>query len=328
MKNRRQILIILMTLSTVCLFSGWDRDETKEEKLQYLQFNSTRMDVKKYPTQQLSRFWEDLGSTVSVENEEMKEPAEDKNFPSVLLIYEDGETESLKFFKDSDKWFMETRDGTVYENADFITEWIPYEESENTEEQPRVLTSVNIDTELFGTYLDILKNQELSDLEGEVTYKTAAFRQQGTASEKINDEVRRVFINRWKLFEYAKEKGFFPTEEEQNKMVEDCLSRIKDEPYYVKYDRICQGAGLSFEDIVRKNKDLICELELTHKFYNDRVSEFKEGKDISDGHIYENLREYSVAFMEENIYGTEPESEEYKARLQELEEALEKIGEA
>ena len=50
MKNRRKILVILMTLSTVCLFSGWDRDETKEEKLQYLQFNSTRMDVKKYPT--------------------------------------------------------------------------------------------------------------------------------------------------------------------------------------------------------------------------------------------------------------------------------------
>lgn len=35
-----------------------------------------------------------------------------------------------------------------------------------------------------------------------------------------------------------------------------------------------------------------------------------------------------MAFMEENIYGTEPESEEYKARLQELEEALGKIGEA
>lgn len=111
-------------------------------------------------------------------------------------------------------------------------------------------------------------------------------------------------------------------------MVEDCLSRIKDEPYYVEYERICQGAGLSFEDIVRKNKDLICELELTYKFYNDRAAEFKEGKDISDGHIYENLREYSVAFMEENIYGTEPESEEYKARLQELEEALGEIGEA
>ena len=161
-----------------------------------------------------------------------------------------------------------------------------------------------------------------------MAYKISAFKQQGTASEKINDEVRRVFINRWKLFEYAKEKGFFPTEEEQNQMVEDCLSRIKDEPYYVKYERICQGAGLSFEDIVRKNKDLICELELTYKFYNDRAAEFKEGKDISDGHIYENLREYSVAFMEENIYGTEPESEEYKARLQELEEALGKIGEA
>ena len=177
MKNKRKIWIVLMTLSAICLFSGWDRDTTKEEKLQYLQFNSTRMDVKKYPTQQLSRFWEDLGSTVSVENEEMKEPAEDKNFPSVLLIYEDGETESLKFFKDSDKWFMETRDGTVYENADFITEWIPYEEPENTEDQPSVITSAEIDEELFVTYLDALKKKELSDLEGEVVYKIAAFRQ-------------------------------------------------------------------------------------------------------------------------------------------------------
>ena len=53
----------------------------------------------------------------------------------------------------------------------------------------------------------------------------------------------------------------------------------------------------------------------------------KKERIYPDGHIYENLREYSVAFMEENIYGTEPESEEYKARLQELEEALGKIGE-
>lgn len=328
MKNKRKILMVLMALSAICLFSGWDRDTTKEEKLQYLQFNSTRMDVKKYPPQQLSRFWEDLGSTVSVENEDLKEIAEDKNFPSVLLIYEGGETESLRFFKDNDKWFMETQDGTVYENADFITEWIPYEEPENTEDQPSVITSAEIDEELFGEYLDALKKQELSDLDGEVVYKTAAFRQQGTPSEKIEEEVRQIFIKRWKLFDYAEKEGFFPTEEEQDQIVEDCIARIKDQPYYAEYDKICKDAGLSFDDIVRKNKDLICELELTYKFYNDRAAEFKEGKDISDGHIYENLREYSVAFMEENIYGTEPESEEYKARLQELEEALGKIGEA
>lgn len=328
MKNRRKILVILMTLSTVCLFSGWDRNETKEEKLQYLQFNSTRMDVKKYPTQQLSRFWEDLGNTTPAENEKPEEPAEDKNFPSVLLIYEGGETESLQFFKDSDKWFMETQDGTIYENADFITEWIPYEEPENTENQPRVITSSEIDEELFGAYLDALKNQELSDLEGEVVHKTAAFRQQGTPSEKIEEEVRQIFIKRWKLFDYAEKEGFFPTEEEQDQMVEDCIARIKDQPYYAEYDKICKDAGLSFDDIVRKNKDLICELELTNKFYDDRTAEFREGKDISDGHIYENFREYSIAFMEENIYSQEPESEEYKARLQELEDAFEKAGEA
>ena len=328
MKNSRKTSMVLMALSAICFFSGWDRDTTKEEKLQYLQFNSTRMDVKKYPPQQLSRFWEDLGSTVSVENEEMKEPAEDKNFPSILLIYEGGETESLRFFKDNDKWFMETQDGTVYENADFITEWIPYEEPENTEEQPSVITSAEIDEELFVTYLDALKKKELSDLEGEVVYKIAAFRQQGTLSEKIEDQVRQIFIKRWKLFDYAEKEGFFPTEEEQDQMVEDCIARIKDQSYYAEYDKICKDAGLSFDDIVRRNKDLICELELTNKFYDDRTAEFKEGKDISDGHIYENLREYSVVFMEENIYGTEPESEEYKARLQELEEALGKIGEA
>lgn len=328
MKNRRKILVILMTLSTVCLFSGWDRDETKEEKLQYLQFNSTRMDVKKYPTQQLSRFWEDLGNTTPAENEKPEEPAEDKNFPSVLLIYEGGEIESLQFFKDRDKWFMETWDGTVYENADFITEWIPYEEPENTEDQPSVITSAEIDEELFVTYLDALKKQELSDLEGEVVYKIAAFRQQGTPSEKIEEEVRQIFIKRWKLFDYAEKDGFFPTEEEQDQMVEDCIARIKDQPYYAEYDKICKDAGLSFDDIVRKNKDLICELELTNKFYDDRTAEFREGKDISDGHIYENFREYSIAFMEENIYSQEPESEEYKARLQELEDAFEKAGEA
>lgn len=328
MKNRRKILVILMTLSTVCLFSGWDRDETKEEKLQYLQFNSTRMDVKKYPTQQLSRFWEDLGNTTPAENEKPEEPAEDKNFPSVLLIYEGGEIESLQFFKDRDKWFMETWDGTVYENADFITEWIPYEEPENTEDQPSVITSAEIDEELFGEYLDALKKQELSDLEGEVVHKTAAFRQQGTPSEKIEEEVRQIFIKRWKLFDYAEKEGFFPTEEEQDQMVEDCIARIKDQPYYAEYDKICKDAGLSFDDIVRKNKDLICELELTNKFYDDRTAEFREGKDISDGHIYENFREYSIAFMEENIYSQEPESEEYTARLQELEDAFEKAGEA
>lgn len=328
MKNRRKILVILMTLSTVCLFSGWDRDEAKEEKLQYLQFNSTRMDVKKYPPQQLSRFWEDLGSTTPTENEKPEEPAEDKNFPSVLLIYEGGETESLQFFKDSDKWFMETRDGTVYENADFITEWIPYEEPENTEDQPSVITSAEIDEELFVTYLDALKKQELSDLEGEVVYKIAAFRQQGAPSEKIEDQVRQIFIKRWKLFDYAEKEGFFPTEEEQDQMVEDCIARIKDQSYYAEYDKICKDAGLSFDDIVRKNKDLICELELTNKFYDDRTEEFREGKDISDGHIYENFREYSIAFMEENIYSQEPEHEEYKARLQELEDAFEKAGKA
>ena len=141
-----------------------------------------------------------------------------------------------------------------------------------------------------------MKKQELSDLEGEVVYKIAAFRQQGTPSEKIEDQVRQIFIKRWKLFDYAEKEGFFPTEEEQDQMVEYCIARIKDQSYYAEYDKICKDAGLSFDDIVRKNKDLICELELTNKFYDDRTAEFREGKDISDGHIYENFREYSIFY--------------------------------
>lgn len=319
MKKRRKILIILMILSAVCLLSGWDRDETKEEKLQYLQFNSTRMDVKKYPSQKLSRFWEDLGSTVPAENEDLKEPAEDKNFPSVLLIYEGGETESLQFFKEDDKWFMETQDGTLYENADFITEWIPYEEPENTEDQPRVITSAEIDTELFRIYLEALKEPDISDLEGEVSYKKAAFQREGLPPEEIEKQIKTVFTNRWKLFEYAESEGFLPTEEEREQMTEDCIARIKEESYYAEYDKICQEEGISFDDIVRKNKDLICELELTHKFYNDRIAEFKEGKDITGGHIYTSFGEYCQAFMAERVYEKELESEEYKTKLQELE---------
>lgn len=322
MKKRRKISIILMTLSAVCLLSGWDRDETKEEKLQYLQFNSTRMDVKKYPSQRLSRFWEDLGNTVPAENKDIKEPAEDKNFPSVLLIYEGGETESLHFFKEDAQWFMETQDGVIYENADFITEWIPYEEPENTEEQPRVLTSAKIDTELFQIYLDALKEPDISELEGEVSYKKAAFQREGLSPEEIEEQIKTVFTNRWKLFEYAEREGFFPTEEEREQMEEDCIARIKGESYYAEYDKICQEEGASFDDIVRKNKDLICELELTHKFYNDRMAEFTEGKDITDGHIYTSFGEYSQAFMIKQIYAKELESEEYKTKLLELEEML------
>ena len=61
MKNSRKTSMVLMALSAICLFSGWDRDTTKEEKLQYLQFNSTRMDVKKYPHSSFpdsGRIWE------------------------------------------------------------------------------------------------------------------------------------------------------------------------------------------------------------------------------------------------------------------------------
>ena len=103
--------------------------------------------------------------------------------------------------------------------------------------------------------------------------------------------------------------------------MENYLSAIKSADDHEEYETLCSQAGTSLENVISKMKYSILENEVSNRFYAARRLEFMEGNDTVEGQVYNNLKEYHNAFLQQYVYEKEQENEKYKSFIKELEEA-------
>lgn len=287
------------------------------EKISQIQLRTARILREAYSSTKLDNLLKCLEKTVPVESEEKSGLERNEDFTSVLLIYEDGSKDKFFFFEDNGKWYMETDEGIFYENAEFIEDYaVPQKPQESS---PAELL---VNEEILDIYLTLLKKHETVDVEFEVLYHMAAYEKAGFSKEDAILKTEQKLTERWKLFDYAKRNGFFLSEDEQNKLVEEYVSNIQAADNYEEYNKICLQSGFSLEDIIRKMKVSILENEISSRFYHARELEFMEGNDTVNGQICENMNEYYKMFLQAYVYGEEQESQEYESFLIELENVL------
>lgn len=283
-----------------------------QENIAQIQLNTIRISVQDYSSAKLDSLLKCIQDADPIEQGKSLQRNED--FMSVLFIYEDGSKEDFYFFEDDGAWYMEADDGKFYENAGFIEDYVNHEKAE-------VTAAVTISKDMLGIYLELLKDEKASDLETEISYHVAAYQKSGDSLEEALEKTEQMLIKRWKLFNYAEEEGFFLSEEEQAELMENYLSAIKSADDHEEYETLCSQAGTSLENVISKMKYSILENEVSNRFYAARRLEFMEGNDTVEGQVYNNLKEYHNAFLQQYVYEKEQESEKYKSFIKELEEA-------
>ena len=277
MKKKRIITTAALCLS-LCLFTGAKIENVKaegiaienpEDIVQY-QLGTMRMDVQQ---EQLDEILNGLETVTLADDKSQKSLTRGDDFLAILLIHEDGQKDIFHFFQENEKWYMQTGDGELYENADFITDIIHVEEAASGETVPSGYTGLSITEE------GLLRMIQTDKAE--------------------------------KLAAYAKKEGFYPTEEEIAEEMERYLSEYRKSPEYKERAKACEFAGYELEELLHSQNDFLVRIMVEQRFGEQRRIEYMEGTDTIDGVVYSDFNQYVNAFSNKYVYQKENLNEAY-----------------
>lgn len=277
MKKKKIITTAALCLS-LCLFTGTKIENVKaegiaienpEDIVQY-QLGTMRMDVQQ---EQLDEILNGLETVTLADEKSQKSLTRGDDFLAILLIHEDGQKDIFHFFQENEKWYMQTGDGELYENADFITDIIHVEEAASGETVPSGYTGLSITEE------GLLRMIQTDKAE--------------------------------KLAAYAKKEGFYPTEEEIAEEMERYLSEYRKSPEYKERAKACEFAGYELEELLHSQNDFLVRIMVEQRFGEQRRIEYMEGTDTIDGVVYSDFNQYVNAFSNKYVYQKENLNEAY-----------------
>lgn len=301
MKNKTKIFLTL-AVAGICLFAMYyskspvPREADKivieyPEEIAKLQFNTIRLDRKDYPEDKLKSLLNHIENLVPTE----RVTRENQDFLSIILLYGNGEKEVYLFFEDQEQWYMETSDGQVYQDADFILDYLNRENVTVTAENGLLKENLTL-------YIEVLKNQSLSEMDRELYVLTKKYESSGVSEESAIDKAKKELDEREKLFIYAKKNQIYPSEERQQELMETYLSEMKTSKDYASYEENCAAAGFTVEEIVALRKQSLIELEISHILWNEKRLDYMKGDDRIGDKIYDDFQEYYRAFLREYVY--------------------------
>ena len=277
MKKKRIITTAALCLS-LCLFTGAKIENVKaegiaienpEDIVQY-QLGTMRMDVQQ---EQLDEILNGLETVTLADEKSQKSLTRGDDFLAIFLIHEDGQKDIFHFFQENEKWYMQTGNGELYENADFITDIIHVEEAASGETVPSGYTGLSITEE------GLLRMIQTDKAE--------------------------------KLAAYAKKEGFYPTEEEIAEEMERYLSEYRKSPEYKERAKACEFAGYELEELLHSQNDFLVRIMVEQRFGEQRRIEYMEGTDTIDGVVYSDFNQYVNAFSNKYVYQKENLNEAY-----------------
>lgn len=271
---KKKIITTAALFLSLCFLTGVKSEDVKangivienpDDIVQY-QLGTMRMDVRQ---EELEEILSGLETVTLADEESQKSLQRGDDFLAILLIHEDGKKDIFHFFKENEKWYMQTGDRELYENADFVTDIIN-------------VVDVGADAHPF-----------------------ADFSVQGV-NALISQEQSQM------LHEYAKQEGFYPTEEELTQETEKYISDFQKSPNYEEYVKICSASGYEFEDLIRSQNDWVLNAMIIFRFDNRVRMEYMEGKDTIDGVVYDDFGYYQKAFRNKYVYQKEELNETLK----------------
>lgn len=196
---------------------------------------------------------------------------------------------------------METPEGSVYQNADFITGII--ESSEELE-----VKSVHI-REPYEWQLELEKETEKFDISFWFKQKVYYNINEGAMTlEEAIDDARQSVKTEMVLYQYALKEGYGLTEQEKQEALQKEIDQAKRAENYNEIKEQYLAQGLRFEESLEKQKESIAMSRAADRLYNAKYEEFRHGKDKIGNTVCETVTEYWNAFLMEEMW---PQMENY-----------------
>lgn len=286
--------------------------EIPEEEIVKFQMGSIKSKPEEY--KKLSSLIKDMEEAVP-EKDQKKAPHRGEDYYPVSFIYEEETKDIFYFFPKDERWYLETENGDVYGNADFILDYVDIDFNVDVKRE------IRIDKDTFKRYLEIGKDFKTYDTKFSFANGVVnTMEETGDTEEEAISKVRKSRIDTRKVYEYAKKSGYEVSEKEVEERIKKILEDFNEQEDYPEYEAICKEYGTTMKECLEKSRDYIKEEMTKNKLSLETYKDFQNGKDKIKDKTYETPYEYSRAILDEVVY-TEISDEDISSYIQELDEA-------
>lgn len=310
----KKVLFILLLTGLAQLCTGFEIP--CPDQIQMIRFNTTSMSADKFEKDKILEFVQDLENTVQVENAEVSVP-EDHNFHNVVtLIWENGQKETFCFHKLDDRWYMRDKDGIVYQNAEFICNYI---EIVDVRQQSDVTIILNLpDTELLAFW----PGDELLDERYVFAVQMRTLLDSGITEQEAEETVRDRMLRDMQWYQYAVENGYQIDNEALQEYMKRYIEDIKNAQNCEEFTDRLDSLGMTVTQYMEKQKELYRISETIQYLYNSKYSEYQHGSDYIGETYCNDFIEYWNHFQMDVL---QPEMSEYD--FSDFEEKLDEASE-
>lgn len=244
----------------------------------------------------------------------------------VTLTYADGTKECFDFIQsevDDSVWYVETEDGRLYQNAEFITEYVPGISSQVWRQMTGsgILPVVNVEVaDPDAVRARIRMELELQALEVScnTTDLRAAFALKVQELLTSCDEEKAIQLARdelaWEMtqYQYAVEHGYGLTEEELDDRIEEYNAAWIKSPDFDEVESYYAEQGTTFAASRGAKREYDRINFVRHNLYAGIYEDFCRGNNQIGDQVCEDVGEYWTCFLLDVLY---PEMEDYSGKM-------------
>lgn len=293
------IISVCSIMMTACHSKGEPIELPSEDKIVKLQLHSLRFDEEKYKDRykdKVKEMKEGVEQTEPISKREAEKHPMGKDTYSLGFFYKSGKREFFKFYKDGEEWFMKTKDGDVYANADFIAEYAEPEETEYVESDEEIANEpITFD---FKISPELYKYGQKTGFDSRYLLANRMNKNQEEKTvDALNEEMEALRLQLF-LYHYAMENGCKITEKELEKgylVSSGLLNEEQTQEYEKQLTEALEEAGVSRE-IYNKGKKASEKLTFAvARLDEQKRQEFMNGTDRLKDVEYGTAGEYAMA---------------------------------
>ena len=305
-------IILLCALPAVCGCQQEERESAiilPDKKIETVQINGMKVHANESSKWgDFETFAQSLESLLPLEDSQ-KKIERGENYSVINLIYEDRTKERFYFFQVDDVWYVESEDGTIFRNADFVKEYI------NLPSQiPVENTSLSGELELLNPS-EIKKMIELhirlkergvlyseKDLRAAFVIEMQNQLLLYAAEQEAVQAARQSLTGKMDQYQYTVSEGLSLSEEELDKQLDEQANRVKSAENFSELESYFKEYGTSYEEYEKDRREY-SRIQLTiEKLYQAAYEEFRHGNDQIGDKICEDFNEYWTYFLLEVVY--------------------------
>lgn len=267
-------------------------DNEKIHSVECIQLNSTRLTPEQFGEEKLETLLSYLYSTDKIiSNQTIDESA--LLHDVVTIYYEDGERDMFCFHKIDDIWYMRQEDGTVIQDAAFISEYITHVENSGgisyvlSIPEEELLTALASDGKLDERYIFTRKLQERLS--------------QGMDKTEAEKSARKAMISEYLLYQYALQNGY-EVDDTSAELMEQLTELCKTAENLQELEKV----GISLEEYLEMQENLLMYDAAKQVIYAEKYHAYRHGDTVIGEHDCSDFTEYWNTFLLE-VVGIEME---------------------